>query len=590
MHPQVSAVARQILAGTPLQGAGPILQRWFERDCERLAHFGSPESGPALLGRLLECLRIDYTCPPEDRARIPRSGPLVIVANHPFGLAEAPVLWAALSGVRGDVKFLANSFLAAVPALAEVTIPVDPFGGPDAVRGNWRSLRAAAGWLREGHVLVVFPAGEVASLRWPRLNIAEPDWSDRVARLIRLTGAAVLPVFFHGANSPAFHLAGLIHPRLRTILLPRELLNKRGATIRLSIGSPIRSNRLVRRMEADQVTGYLRARTMLLGARGAGRGNRNGMRFPRPAKQAPPVAAGEDSRLLAEEIERLPASQQVVPGGPLVVFTAAAAQIPHVLREIGRLREITFRAVGEGTGKALDIDAFDRHYRHLVLWNREKREVVGAYRFARTDQVDARQLYTGTLFRTAPAFLQAISPALELGRSFVRAEYQRSYQPLLLLWRAIGRIVADDPRYRFLFGPVSISREYSAPSRSLMVSYLRARCRNADLAAYVRPRHPFRPRPFGSLPFAGLAGDLDELSDIVADLEHDHKPVPILVQQYLNLGGQVLEVSVDGRFSNVLDGLVVVDLTRTSPRLLERYLGKDGAARFRAWHGAAGVM
>lgn len=589
MQTQVSTVARQILAGTPLQGAGPILQRWFERDCERLAHFGAPESGPALLSRLLECLRIAYTCPPEDRARIPRGGPLVIVANHPFGLAEAPVLWAALSGVRDDIKFLANSFLAAVPALAEVTIPVDPFGGADAVRGNWKSLRAAVDWLREGHVLVVFPAGEVASLRWPRLNIADPDWSDRVARLIRLTGAAVLPVFFHGANSPVFHLAGLIHPRLRTILLPHELLNKRGATIRLSIGSPIRSHRLARRAEADQVTGYLRVRTMLLGVRGAGRGNRNGMRFPRPAIATVPVTS-EDSRLLAEEIERLPASQQIVPAGPLLVYTAAAAQIPHVLREIGRLREITFRAVGEGTGKALDIDAFDRHYQHLVLWNREKQEVVGAYRFARTDQVDARQLYTGTLFRTAPGFLAAISPALELGRSFVRAEYQKSYQPLLLLWRAIGRMVADDPRYRFLFGPVSISQEYSTPSRSLMVSYLRARCRNADLAAHVRPRRRFRLRPFERPHLCGFVDDLDELSEMVADLEHDHKPVPVLVRQYLNLGGQILEISVDRRFSNVLDGLVVVDLTKTNPHLLERYLGKAGADRFRAWHGTEGVL
>ncbi len=587
MQSPVSAVARQILAGTPLRSASPILGRWFERDCEQLAHLSSSESGPVLLARLLDELRIGYTCDPEDRARVPRSGPLVIVANHPFGLVEAPVLWAALSSVRNDIRFLANSFLAAVPALREVTVPVNPFGGPEAVRGNCRSLLAAVDWLREGHVLAVFPAGEVASFRWPRLNIDDPEWNHRVAHIIRLSGAGVLPVFFHGTNSPVFHLAGLIHPRLRTILLPHELLNKRGTTIRVVIGSLIRADRLAKKPEADRVTGYLRVRTMLLGARGKGWGSRRGTRLLHPVKRRVPVAAGEDPRLLREEVERLPAAQRIAASGPFAVYAAGSAQIPHLLREIGRLRELTFRAVGEGTGKAVDLDAFDRHYQHLVLWNEEKLEVVGGYRFAKTDEIDPDGLYTGTLFRTAPGFLDAISPALELGRSFVRAEYQKSYQPLLLLWKAIGQLVASDPRYRFLFGPVSISQEYSGPSRSLMVSYLRARCRNEDLASFVRPRRPFRPRPFEPLHLSGIVDNLDELSEMVADLEHDHKPVPVLIRQYLNLGGWILEVNVDARFSNVLDGLVVVDLTKTNPRLLERYLGRAGAERFRAWHGTS---
>jgi len=232
----------------------------------------------------------------------------------------------------------------------------------------------------------------------------------------------------------------------------------------------------------------------------------------------------------------------------------------------------------------MDFDAFDMHYVHLLLWNQEKSEVVGAYRLAPTDTVTARYgvegLYTSTLFHFKREFLARIEPALELGRSFVRPEYQKSFLPLLLLWKGIGHYVAQHPWYRILFGPVSISNAYTSASRALMVSFLRAQCSDPALAQCVRPKTKFK----AGSPETCLARDIEELSEAVADLEPDNKGVPVLLRQYLNVGGQILDFNVDGDFSDVLDALIVVDLLKTSERLLERYLGKEGASTFRKFH------
>lgn len=276
---------------------------------------------------------------------------------------------------------------------------------------------------------------------------------------------------------------------------------------------------------------------------------------------------------------------------------AAARQIPAGLLEIGRLREITFRQAGEGTGRSRDLDRFDQHYDHLLVWNRDKREIVGAYRMAKTDVVTdrmgARGLYTSTLFRLRSDFYERVRPALELGRSFVRPEYQKGYLPLLLLWKGLGHYVALFPGYKVLLGPVSISRDYCSSSRELMVSFLRKRHGDEKMDGSVRPRKRFRSRKAtGCDPrnFSSLLADFDELSAVVADLEPDHKGIPVMLQQYLQLGGRILEFSVDHKFSDVLDGLIVVDLTNAKRRQLDRYMGVENARRFLKLHGAGAEM
>ncbi|MGH9593155.1 MAG: lysophospholipid acyltransferase family protein, partial [Bryobacteraceae bacterium] len=435
-----------------------ILERFLGfQEVRRLRFRASKAHSDTFFDSLLEQLNLSYRCREPEIARIPSKGPAVLVANHPFGLADAIVLGALLSRVRSDVKFLANSILAEGTQLEERIIPVDPFGGAGSVRSNIRSMRQCVRWLNGGGLLVVFPAGEVSAFRLRTGRVTEPSWNHAVARLVRITSAVSVPVFVHGTNSTSFHLAGLIHHRLRTILLPRELLNKRGRTLDLSIGNPIASSVLLSHSTDEDAMKYLRWRTNLLQ-----------IRRPTPPRRKwthhTEVMSQVDGLACRAEVEALPAEQILLTQGGYRVCLASAQQIPQTMREIGRLREISFRQCGEGTGNAIDLDCFDAHYLHLFVWNCERGEIAGAYRLAGTDQVIPRYgiqgLYTSTLFRFRLDFIECVDPALELGRSFIRPEYQKTFSPLLLLWKGICSYVARHPRYRILFGPVSISNAY----------------------------------------------------------------------------------------------------------------------------------
>lgn len=262
-----------------------------------------------------------------------------------------------------------------------------------------------------------------------------------------------------------------------------------------------------------------------------------------------------------------------------------------MLRELGRLREITFRGSEEGTGTPCDLDRFDREYLHLFIWNREKREIAGAYRLGQADVLLNRHglkgLYTRTLFKYQRRLLNQINPALEMGRSFVRPEYQRSFTSLLLLWRGIGEFVVRNPRYKALFGPVSINREYQSLSKQLMVSFIRLNNFEDALSQCVRPRKPFKmpyPRGYDLTLTSSVIRDVDGISSLIAEIENDHKGIPVLLKQYIKLGGKILAFNRDPDFSDVLDGLIYVDLSKTKPRLLARYMGKEGTQSFLAYH------
>ena len=545
--------------------------------------------------RVMDFFNVSYDLNDTDWERIPKTGPAVVVANHPFGAIEGIILASLLRSVRPDVKIMANYILRRMPEMRDIMIFVDPFATAGAASRNLKPLKESIQWLRGGGMLAVFPAGEVSHIDLRRLQITDPKWNDTVARLVRITESPVVPLYFEGVNSMLFQILGLVHPRLRTAMLPREMLNKTNRTIRIKVGHAIPFEKL-RIFESDEeLTAYLRLRTYILAYRGARR--RRGLRIalphmPRKWPALAPLVPAEDPDVMAAEIARIPAGQVLVRGKEFLVIAAEPAQIPHVLREIGRLRELTFRAVGEGTGQPLDLDRFDDYYMHLFVWNEQKREVVGAYRIGKTDRIlperGTKGLYTSTLFKFRPKLLERIDPALELGRSFVRPEYQRSYSPLLLLWKAVGQIVIREPRYKVLFGPVSITKEYLSFSRYLIAAFLSVNNFMPDLARHVRARKPLRPRRFGVVDLrltSRMIRDLDDLAVLLADIESDEKGVPILFKQYLKLGGRMLGFNLDPQFSDVLDGLVMVDLMQTDTRILERYMGREEAQSFLAYHG-----
>ncbi|MFP5259091.1 MAG: lysophospholipid acyltransferase family protein [Acidobacteriota bacterium] len=582
--------------------AKPALSRLLSLDRLRDLYRGLPQGldAPGFIDALLDALDIDIRASAEELARIPRTGPVVVVANHPFGGLEGLALAKLLLAVRPDAKIMANSLLGRVPELRELLVCVNPFGGPVATSNNARPLRECLTVLKEGGLLAVFPAGAVSSPRLinGRLEVADPAWSATVARLVRKTQATVVPIRFSGRNSLLFQALGLIHPKLRTLMLPREFVNKRGAAVEARIGGAVPFERLAR-LAGDgsdpdaRIMRYLRLRTALLRDR-PHKPRRLPTLFPpkgQGRQEALIPAAHPD--LLADEIAALPASATLHTSGEFAVIEARAEQIPLGLTEIGRLRELTFRRVGEGTGKACDLDGFDPLYRHLFLWNAEKREIAGAYRIGRTDELLAAKgpagLYTSTLFVLKAAFFRQIDPALEMGRSFVRPEYQKSYAPLLLLWKGLAQMVVREPRYRVLFGPVSISSEYKYASRRLMAGYFEGNLSHPVLARHVKPKTPLRGQTWLTRAAKTLVADLDDLLSLIDDIEADRKGIPVLLRQYLKLGGKLLAFNVDKDFSDCLDGLIVVDLLQADRRQLERYMGKEGLAAFQAYHAGGDV-
>jgi len=292
--------------------------------------------------------------------------------------------------------------------------------------------------------------------------------------------------------------------------------------------------------------------------------------------------------LMAAEVAALPPEQVLVENGPYIVLRFRAHQAPYLLHEIGRQREITFRAVGEGTGRSLDLDVFDQWYDQLVVWNRESSSVLGAYRAGRSDEILAERglagLYTSTLFHYTETILESMSPFLELGRSFVTASQQRAGYSLMLLWKGIAAVLMREPRYRRLVGPVSIDRRYKPASLQLMVGFLSSRYLNSEAAGHVSARVPYQPSEADALErLAQGAGlhDTDALARMVADIE-EGRGIPVLVRQYLRLGSEVLGFNVDPDFSDVVDALMLLDLDRVEDHRLAWFMGREGADGYRA--------
>ncbi|MDX2020890.1 MAG: lysophospholipid acyltransferase family protein [Deltaproteobacteria bacterium] len=542
-----------------------------------------PNGSQNFFAASLQALEISYDVSASDVARIPTTGPVIVVANHPFGAVEGLILGDLLTQTRTDVRVLANYLLTQIREVQPWLIAVDPFGGQDSTYANLAPIKAAFRWLKNGGLLATFPAGTVSHLHMRKRAVVDPEWSTSAAALAKRTGATVVPVFFEGRNSAWFQLAGLLHPRLRTALIPSELLRRSQSAVGLRVGKPISADKLRSFGSDEEATKYLRFKTYAL----ASRDNAVRPRFKAVTPVVPPAAIGNpvNVEVLKAEVARLPQEANLLQQGPYAVYLARQAQIPAVLKEIGHLREKTFRAVGEGTGKSEDLDEFDKHYLHLFMWNSDTSEVVGSYRLGVADEILERQglqgLYTSTLFKFKPGFLDRLNPAIELGRSFIRQEYQRKPLSLALLWRGIGEFLVRNPQYKVLFGPVSISGSYESTSRRWMVEFLnQAACGDDELKALVKPKNPPKDRLAKDerKELHSVARDVEELSSLIADIEEDDKGVPVLLKHYLKLNARLCGFNVDPLFNDCLDGLIVVDLRTTAPKVLKRFMGEAGHA------------
>ncbi|WP_035258747.1 lysophospholipid acyltransferase family protein [Desulfatirhabdium butyrativorans] len=530
---------------------------------------------------ILETMDVRYSYDEILLHQIPASEPLVVVANHPFGGLEGLIIGAMISKIRSDVRIMGNYLLKQIQNLEEWIIPVNPFDNRK-VSENYAGLKQSFLWLSQGGALVVFPAGEVASWNPKRQRITDPDWSHHVAALIRKTRATTLPVYFPGRNSTLFSMAGLLSPRLRTLLLPRELVNKGKQHIGVHIGKPLAWSFLKRKTSDKELVAYLRTTTEILQYQREERkwfSDGTASVFVRRHNHREPLIEPIAPDILRQEIQALPKEQLLITAEDHAVYIAVSDQIPHALREIGRLREQAFRAVREGTGRSLDLDRFDDHYRHLFMCNRKTGEIIGGYRLGLVDEILAaygkKGLYTNTLFRLNRSFFDQAASMIEFGRSFVRIEYQKKHNSLITIWRGIGEFIRRNPGYRILFGLVSIRNDYRDFSKKLMAHFLMLHHSEPDWASRVKPRHPYR-LWFGISENRdrrlAYPESIDEVSHWISQIEPDGKGIPVLLKHYLKLNGKVLGFNIDDKFSDVIDALIVVDLEKTHTRMCKRFI------------------
>jgi putative hemolysin len=507
--------------------------------------------------------------------RVPAKDALVIVCNHPFGALDGLALLAAILPRRPDLRLLANSALGIFAELRPSFLPLDVLGKKeDRNVRNIASVRLAIEHLKSGGALGIFPAGTVS--HWQRgRGVTDPEWQSGLARLARQYGASVLPVYFEGQNSALFHVMGLVHPLVRTLMLPKEILRLRGGRIRMHIGRPVEPAVLRLFPSPEKTTEYLRLRTYALREASS----------PCAASfhaAVVPIAPPGRPDGVAAEIAQLPRNSLLLREGEYAAYCFRGERSRLLLDEVGALRETAFRPEGEGTGRERDLDRFDPDYVHLILWNEQRRSIIGAYRIGIVRDILAEKgpagLYSAGLFRMGEAFFSAFPDALELGRAVVHPAHQREYAPLLLLWKGIGRL-ALRRKARHLFGPVSLSLQLHPYALRVAVDYLRGRHGSGDLGALVQGR---------TLPDAFLAGtpsvpipesvSYNELASLVRDLD-GRRGLPILFKHYLKMGGKIGAFHMDRDF-NTLDAFLLMDLAQSPRRLLDRYMGQAKASPF----------
>ncbi len=516
---------------------------------------------------VLNKLGIEVEVSPEDLKRIPATGPFITVSNHPFGGIDGVILIKLLAERRSDFKVMANFLLERIKPFREHFISVNPFENAKQVKSNVSGLRAAMSHLAEGKPMGVFPAGEVSSYKLQTGNVTDRRWQDSAIKVIKHAKVPVIPIYFKGSNSFLFHLLGMLHPVLRTAKLPSEVMSKRNKQVVVRIGHAISVEQQEQFQSLDQYGRFLRMKTFSLGnAMKVNRFFPKGL-VPKKIEQAPKeIIASIPKEELQAELDGLRDEFFEFEFRQFELFLLPGGRIPRLLSEIGRLREITFREVGEGTNNELDVDEFDLYYRHLILWDKEKQCLAGAYRLGMGADImnlyGKRGFYFQSLFRIDHPLLPLLRETMELGRAFVVKEYQMKPYPLFLLWKGLIMTALKNPEYRYFIGCVSISNNFSKFSKSLIIEFVKKNYYDHKIAQYIHPRKRFRVKlkKEDRLLVDLSEDDVNKIDRLVDEMEPGNLRFPILLKKYIKQNARIVGFNVDPKFNNALDGLMLLDL------------------------------
>ncbi len=564
--------SRELAKATNLDTPGGVfiaeaLMQIFRYNKLNKLYSSSYASDPSIfINSILRHLDIKYEVPDKDLENIPLTGSFITVSNHPFGGIDALILHKILAARRPDVKVMANFLLQRIEPLKDLIIPADPSENYHNSKLLYTSIRETLRYVKEGHPVAIFPAGEVSTYQSESGLITDREWQEILLRAIRIAEVPVIPVYFHGTNSRWFHILGRIHPLLGIARLGSEMINKRHNVIRVRIGKPVTVKEQADLGDVARFGRYLRARTYSLGSALEARPFFRNFRKRRSRRQEP-VESPVDRKVLMEEISTVRQSYELFTNKNYLVLFAPTRVIPNLIREIGRLRELTFREVGEGTNRATDLDEYDFYYHHLIVWDDDAGAVVGAYRLGKgkeiLSQYGIKGFYIHSLFRIRRSFEPVLSESLELGRSFIVKEYQRKAMPLFLLWKGLLSVLVMHAEYRYLIGPVSISNEFSSLSKSLIVDFIRNNCYDSSMARFIKPRKKLNlqvdKRIDRDIIIASAEKDISKVEKVVSDVDSGFR-IPVLLKKYLEINAKIIGFNVDPDFNNCLDGLIMLDV------------------------------
>ena len=518
------------------------------------------------LNGILEEFKVRFEIPEEDLKRLPKNGAYITVSNHPLGGIDGILLLKLVREQREDFKIIANFLLQRIQPLEPYILPVNPFENHREIKSSIAGFKKSLQHLKNGHPLGLFPAGEASTRKQGKLIVDKP-WEPAVMKLIQRADVPVVPIYFHAKNSPLFYRLSKLSDTFRTAKLPSELLTQKNRVIKIRIGKPISVKEQKEHATLESFSNFIRRKTYMLSnsfekAKRLTNISSSLKGTKSPKKIVTPIS--KQGMLL--EVSMLKAEgHHLLTSKNYEVYLAPAAKIPNLLHEIGRLREITFRAIGEGTNKAIDLDKFDHYYHHMFLWDTEAKCLAGAYRMGlgaeiyKTKGIDG--FYLQDLFRFEPELHIMMSQSIELGRAFIIKDYQQKPMPLFLLWKGIVHTTLRFPDHKYLIGGVSISNRFSNFSKSLMIEFMKSHYYDPYLAQYITPKKEFKVKLKDvdkDFVFDATESDLNKFDKFIDEIEPGALRLPVLLKKYIKQNARLIAFNVDPLFNNAVDGLMYI--------------------------------
>ncbi|MBE8727472.1 GNAT family N-acyltransferase [Flavobacterium hungaricum] len=519
----------------------------------------------AFLNGILDEMEIKFEIPEEDLKRLPKDGAYITISNHPLGGIDGILLLKLMLEREPNFKIIANFLLHRIVPMKKYIMPVNPFENHKDAKSSVIGIKETLRHLSDGKPLGIFPAGEVSTYKDGKLMVDKP-WEEGAIKLIRKAKVPVVPIYFHAKNSKLFYWLSKIDDTLRTAKLPSELLTQKDRVIKVRIGKPISVSEQNEIESFEEYSEFLRKKTYMLAnpfEKDTKLIDTASLKITKAPKKI--VTPANESKMI-DEVQALRNSDaRFLQSKNYEVFFASAKEIPNIIHEIGRLREITFREVGEGTNESIDLDEYDQYYHHMFLWDDETKKIAGAYRMGLGSEIYPKHgiegFYLTDLFRFEPELHDMMHKSIEMGRAFIVKEYQQKPMPLFLLWKGIIHTTLRHPEHKYLVGGVSISNQFSDFSKSLMIEFMKSNYYDPYIAQYIHPKKAYKVKLKDAdkdFIFDEAESDLNKFDKIIDELEPGNLRLPVLIKKYIKQNARVVAFNVDPLFNNAIDGLMYI--------------------------------